>query len=427
MNAAVAQERWQGQIIDEKFPLLEWVGGSANTAVFRTQLPGSTQSAAIKLVRADTVNAAQQLSTWKQLISLSHPNLLRMFHAGHCRLNAAQWVYCVVEYAEENLEQVLPARALNSSEVADLLPPVLAALAFVHRQGFVYSGLKPSNIFAVKNQLKLAIEPLQPAGHARDSRTGAYDAPERGPFTEAADLWSLGMTIVSVFDQRPLTWGRESGVVPPLPKSIPAPYRLIAGECLRVDPAERCSLQRIREVLSPQAPEVPKSTAKRLNKKENLVVPLAALVVIGVIITLASRYLPSRTPAASAPTENAQLASPTPTTSDAGSERSQPQVHATAGGISERVLPDVPRSARQTIHGKVRVKVRLTVDPSGKVSSAVLSSPGPSKYFARLALEASRKWRFAAAETNGEAAPTEWMLEYKFGRSSTEVVPTQLH
>lgn len=421
MNAAVAQERWQGQIIDGKFPVLEWIGGSANTAVFRTQLPGeATQSAAIKLVRAESVNAAQLLSTWKQLLSLSHPNLLRLFDAGHCQINATKWVYCVLEYAEENLEQVVPVRSLSTAEVADLLPPIFAALSFLHSQALIHGDLKPSNIFAVKNQVKLAIDTVQPAGQTSNRGESAYDPPEGGPLTKASDLWSLGMTIVSVFNQGPLQWSRAAGVIPPVPKQVPSPYRLIASECLRIDPAERCSLQRIGELLNPQRPATRRSTAQLSGKTQKLSVLVAAVVVIAIIVAMMSRHLPSKTAARPIAAQEAASPSATPV-----SASSSPVLQ--RSGVSERVLPQVPRSARETIHGKVRVKVRISVDSSGKVSSAVLSSPGPSKYFARLALEASRKWQFIPAEVNGQPTQTQWVLEYKFGRSTTEVIPTQLH
>jgi TonB family protein len=89
----------------------------------------------------------------------------------------------------------------------------------------------------------------------------------------------------------------------------------------------------------------------------------------------------------------------------------------------KQVLPQVPFSARQTIHGKVRVKVQVAVDPSGNVSSAKLVVPGPSRYFARLALESSQQWKFQPAGVDGQPAPSHWLLEYRFGRSSTEVTP----
>ena len=113
MNAAVAQELWQGQTIDGKFALLESLGGSAHSAVFRTQLPGSSnQPAAIKLIRADREDAAQQIARWRGLVALSHPNLLQLFQAGHCQMSGAPWLYVVMEYAEVTLAKLLTQRAL---------------------------------------------------------------------------------------------------------------------------------------------------------------------------------------------------------------------------------------------------------------------------------------------------------------------------
>jgi TonB family protein len=98
-----------------------------------------------------------------------------------------------------------------------------------------------------------------------------------------------------------------------------------------------------------------------------------------------------------------------------------------AQGIVKQVLPQVPFSARQTIHGKVRVKVQVSVNANGDVSSARLVVPGPSRYFARLALESSQQWKFQPARVDGQTAPSHWLLEYRFGRSSTEVTPVAAH
>jgi len=58
------------------------------------------------------------------------------------------------------------------------------------------------------------------------------------------------------------------------------------------------------------------------------------------------------------------------------------------GEVLDQVLPDVSEKALATIHGVVRVAVRVHVDPTGNVSDAALDSSGPSKYFADLALQA---------------------------------------
>jgi TonB family protein len=457
MNAAVAQELWKGQIIDGKFPLLEWLGGSTHSAVFRTQLPGSsTQLAAIKLIRADRPDAAQQIACWRELVTLSHPNLLRVFHAGHCQMSGTPWLYVAMEYAEENVDQVLPVRPLSMTEVGELLPPVLDALAFLHSKNFVHARIKPSNICAVKNQLKLSIDSAHPATQVfKSSSLTAYDAPESevGNLSPAADIWSLGMTLVAAFDQRPLTWSRSNTLDPVVPKSVPAPYGQIARECLRMNAAERCSMARIKDLMRQEAPQ-PKVIATTAPKRKTSFMPvLVALALVVIFIIVKSRRaaenhsVPAAPVAGSEqqPTQQKPVApTPAPSASDhkptAYASRSgaiaKPLVKSPAGppvpvvetspsaqGIVKQVLPQVPFSARQTIHGKVRVKVQVAVDARGSVSSANVVVAGPSRYFARLALQSSQQWKFKPAGVDGQPAPAHWLLEYRFGRSSTEVTP----
>ncbi|MGH9516087.1 MAG: TonB family protein [Terriglobales bacterium] len=457
MNAAVAQELWKGQTIDGKFPLLEWLGGSTHSAVFRTQLPGSsTQPAAIKLIRADRPDAAQQIACWRELVTLSHPNLLRVFHAGHCQMSGVPWLYVAMEYAEENVDQVLPVRPLSMTEVGDLLPPVLDALAFLHSKNFVHARIKPSNICAVKNQLKLSADSIHPVTQAfKPAFLTAYDAPESeaGSLSPAADMWSLGMTVVAAFDQRPLTWSRSNTLDPVVPKSIPAPYGQIARECLRMNPAERCSITRIKDLVRQEAPKAAVIAPKQPKRKTSFAPLLVVLVLVAIFIVLKFRHASESQPAPAAPvigteqqlTQQKPIApAPPPSISDqkptayasrtgaiakspakSAARPPVPVVETTpsAQGIAKQVLPQVPFSARQTIHGKVRVKVQVAVDPSGNVSSANLVVPGPSRYFARLALESSQQWKFQPAGVDGQPAASHWLLEYRFGRSATEVTP----
>ena len=88
-------------------------------------------------------------------------------------------------------------------------------------------------------------------------------------------------------------------------------------------------------------------------------------------------------------------------------------------------MPAVSQSARNTIQGKVKVRVRVQVDTSGNMVSAVLDSPGPSKYFARLALDSAQGWKFTPAQAHGQFVASEWILLFAFSRTDTEVVPRQ--
>jgi TonB family protein len=96
------------------------------------------------------------------------------------------------------------------------------------------------------------------------------------------------------------------------------------------------------------------------------------------------------------------------------------------GEVLDQVLPDVSEKARGTISGKVRVGVRVHVDPSGNVSQAELDSPGPSKYFADQALKAARRWEFNPPEVNGHSVPSEWLIRFEFSQSGTKAFPKQV-
>jgi periplasmic protein TonB len=95
------------------------------------------------------------------------------------------------------------------------------------------------------------------------------------------------------------------------------------------------------------------------------------------------------------------------------------------GEVLDQVLPDVSQKARDTIQGKVRVSVKVHVDPSGAVSDAELDSPGPSKFFADLAMEAAKKWVFSPPEIEGKSVASEWRLRFDFRQKETKVTPTQ--
>jgi TonB family protein len=93
----------------------------------------------------------------------------------------------------------------------------------------------------------------------------------------------------------------------------------------------------------------------------------------------------------------------------------QPLADAAPSVVHEEI-PTIPRSARKTIHGHIKVAVLVIVDHSGNVIDALLQNPGPSWYFARSAREAARKWRFAPADKQDSR---QWLLRFEFARGGT--------
>ncbi|PYT27203.1 MAG: hypothetical protein DMG58_20665 [Acidobacteria bacterium] len=68
----------------------------------------------------------------------------------------------------------------------------------------------------------------------------------------------------------------------------------------------------------------------------------------------------------------------------------------------------------------MHVGVRVRLDASGGVTDATLDSPGPSRYFARLALQAARRCEFGPPKSNDRAVSGEWVLRFEFRRTGTQ-------
>ena len=581
-------KQYEGQVINNTFPLQQYLGGSSESAVFLTQLAGPQSSKAVVKLVPEGPSVDMQLSLWRRASKLTHPNLLQLYQGGRCHLADMDLLYVVMEYAEEDLSQILPQRALTPAEARDMLGPVLDALSDLHGQGLVHSRLKPSNVLATSDQVKLSTDKLFPAGEVRKSsaKRSAYDAPESAnqALTAASDVWSLGVMLIEVLTQRSPDSQLGGQSLPVAPESLPQPFRDIARHALERDPQLRWTLADIEASLNPRAvaaavqsasplsvplspipavpaaklqvprpapiappvapmakapkpappapravvppvvppplvpsakvpptmappmipppiipPLVPPAAKRPSLRRPNLrapkppivvpsyVVPLAvAAVVVGSIIALpkflgkhvesSSSASTSATARAIAPESTEQPASPAasrgakPTSSfanrdslktsaakPAAREASQPPAVSTSpaslrtetkpsadapaksatssgtsagsssgkGEVLDQVLPDASEKALATISGKVRVSVLAHVDPAGNVSLAELENPGPSKYFADLALKAVRHWEFTPPEVSGRSVPSEWQVRFEFSPSGVKAFPKQ--
>ena len=173
---------WEGEIVSGKFPLVRYLGGSDRGAVFLTERREGERlvKAAIKLIPAAPENGELQLSRWRQTAELSHPHLISIYEMGRFELRGVPLVYLVMECAEENLAQILPERALTPAETREMLASVLDALAYLHRKGFVHGHIKPANIMACGDQLKVSSDGLRRVGEPLDGPGDpcVYDPPE---------------------------------------------------------------------------------------------------------------------------------------------------------------------------------------------------------------------------------------------------------
>jgi TonB family protein len=320
-------KHWEGQVVDAKFPLHRYLGGSEHSSVFLTERVAPPQKAAIKFVQVEEPDAELQLFRWKHAAKLSHPNLLRIFESGRCRLGDFDLLYVLMEYAEENLSQFLPQRPLTPAEARDVLAPTLQALAYLHGEALVHGHIRPSNILAIDDQLKLSSDGLSSvADHAEQSHLSSaenqqsaptislrhpspYDPPEiaKGIISPAGDIWSLGVTLVEALTQHLPAPASYPGQDPIVPDTLPALFLDITRHCLHRDPQRRWTVVEIAARLNPGSIPPSASAAKPAHAPSTALVPATAA---PAILPTARPSAPVPASLAAAKTEPARQAPP---------------------------------------------------------------------------------------------------------------------
>jgi TonB family protein len=499
----------EGQAVNGVLPLHRCIASSDHSAVFITESAMHAPSAvALKLVRINPLLADAQVSRWIAAADLSHPHLIRIFEVGQCYVGELHCQYALMEYADQNLAQLLEERALAESEVREMLVPTLSILAYLHERGFVHGRLKPSNILAVGDQLKLASDTVRAAGESAGevNAVSAYDAPESrdGTCSAAGDIWALGVTLCEALARRQPSFPHEGVGEAELPSDLLPPFREMVARCLSTNPRDRPEVAEIQALLrgehtmgaaaasvQPEPTSLPPSTmppaadqpssaehsvpqtevAETMKESQaasiattksksdtpstlRLVIraeiireeepqpivrqPLnrrALALVLGSVAVLTLSWMGIsmlRTDSTATPTASEEMRdveSPLPTPVPAPSEAApvvsaepppKPAISTAKTEAAEsppnEVIPNVPQSALQTIRGTVRVSVRLTVDKDGNVLAATADDSGPSRYFERLAIEASKKWTFAPADTEAQRTV---LVRFNFTRQGT--------
>ena len=463
--------KWEGQVINGVFPLRRLLSASDHSAVFLTEYKAQNlPNAALKLVPAVPALAQAQLAHWTTAATLDHPHLIRLFEAGRCQLGGQQFIFVVMEYAEQTLPQILSQRALTPGEVRDMLIPTLSALAFLHSKNLAHGGLKPSNILAVNDQLKLASDTVRPVGEspANIAMSSVLDPPEANDHgvSAAGDIWGLGITMVEALTQHLPSWPDGESETASLPAALPPTFMAIIRQCLNRDPASRPTVDDVEAQINP-APQLPAvsvpqlplsalepltSTPKPLGRevpdratppaqppKQGLFLQaIAVLSIVAVAVWVGLHVLNSRAslhrsapPTAASQNPETSVSAPPGVAAASSGAKSADSNSARSGfvpGLSNQPvqplanrlpsvfheeIPDIPRRNRETIRGHIKVSVRVTVDSSGNVVDETLEKHGPSKYFARLAVEAARKWKFAPA---GNHDSRKWLLQFEFTR-----------
>jgi outer membrane biosynthesis protein TonB len=107
-------------------------------------------------------------------------------------------------------------------------------------------------------------------------------------------------------------------------------------------------------------------------------------------------------------------------------ESGTPPVANAEGAVLKRVLPNVSSGAVQSMRGPVEVEIRVSVSEDGAVSNAEYMTHGPGNYFARIAHDAAKSWKFKPPQSEGQPQASVWNLRFRFERRNTEVTATEV-
>jgi eukaryotic-like serine/threonine-protein kinase len=209
------------------------VGAVVRRTVASTVYEATGAQAVIKTKEEDIEALAQR---WREDMKLEHPNLLSIFDAGTCRMEGREVAYVVMEKADVSLAGVLKDRPLSRDEIEQMLKPTLGALEYLHKNGYTHGSIKPANVLAIGDKLKLSSDTVE--------RSNA----------QAEDMRALGVLIVEA-----LTQSKPEHVDPNEYGLNNSKDKLaeVVRRCLDANSQTRWTIDQVQAKLKPPAPAAP--------------------------------------------------------------------------------------------------------------------------------------------------------------------------
>ena len=345
-----------GSALEDKYRLGAVVRRSVRSTVYETlfaEATGEMRPAVIKMREIEEAGAEPGVTRWRDAMELSHPNLLRIYDAGTSTMEGARIEYVVMERAEESLAGVLAWRTLTQNEVREMLLPALDALQYLHKQGFAHGGLKPTNVLAAGDRLKLTTD-----NAVRFENGGSA----------AEDVRALGaLVLVALTRKGP---DEFAGNV----YDVAAPFADVIRNCLEPDPSKRWNTEEIEARLNARRvpPVVTMPPVVRPASVEAPAKPVPVPEVrqpVGMKLEALDPEAPARTvPAADVPEVLSE---------DAAAQSRRTPLWIFAGLVAVVLLVLAGAALRKGDKGAPAAAQPTAVTPSSATSAAVVQAPAP--------------------------------------------------
>jgi serine/threonine protein kinase len=144
--------RIQGQVIAERYELIEKLGSGGMSTVFKVRHIHLNKVLALKLLQQVSESSVQRFQVEARAATLlEHPNIIRVYDFGITSGQPYMAMDCI---QGESLSDCLKKTgALPVSRLCRLFGQICGALAHAHEQGVVHRDLKPSNIILKSNEI----------------------------------------------------------------------------------------------------------------------------------------------------------------------------------------------------------------------------------------------------------------------------------
>ncbi len=270
----LARDIWQeleGLILDEKIRVRELISADRDGVFAAEPVEASGFEPpcpiVVRFIR-ENGRGEPLLDRFLEASFFDHPNLLRCFGAGTVERGSARFVYAVLEREDATLADYIRTVPLPASEARSLGLELAAGLSYLHERSLVYCNLDAPSVARVGSVWKLSdYSQMRVVGNNYAAETRRLMAvtpstpPEayEGMVTPSWDVWSLACVLTAALSGPK----SEDSLASRRPKpDLPAPFASITAECLNTNPQERCSLDRIRQLLEESVAEPAPERAK---------------------------------------------------------------------------------------------------------------------------------------------------------------------
>jgi eukaryotic-like serine/threonine-protein kinase len=232
------QDLRPGEILAERFEIIESIGAGGMGTVYRAQQLSIDRTVAVKVMHSTSnLSAARFENEAKLAARLQHPNVLSVIDFGS---DESGRLYFVTELLRgESLSERIARGPLDEKQVLPLLRAICDALKSAHEKNIVHRDLKPSNLFLDESGdlskvkiLDFGIAKLLDAPDLTASGeligTPKYISPERArrdPAEPKSDIYSLGLVAYECLTQKsPFSAGSAEAMLAKHVLEAPRPF-----------------------------------------------------------------------------------------------------------------------------------------------------------------------------------------------------------